>query len=55
MNKAQDLHIRLGFDSCSSAKALEAFDFDENIAKCVISCEAARESSYINVNGEYYA
>ena len=54
VNKAQDLRIRLGFDSCSSAKALEAFDFDENIAKCVISCEAARESSYINVNGEYY-
>ena len=54
VKKAQDLHIRLGFDSCSSAKALEAFCFDEALSKCVISCEASRESSYINVDGEYY-
>ena len=54
VNKAQDLDIRLGFDSCSSAKALEAFYFDENIEKCIISCEAARESSYINVDGKYF-
>ena len=54
MNKTKNINIRIGFDSCYSTKALEAFYFDENIAKCFISCEAARESSYINVNGEYY-
>ena len=54
VNKAQDLRVRLGFDSCSSAKALEAFCFDENVEKCIISCEAARESSYINVDGRYF-
>lgn len=54
VKKAQDLHIGLGFDSCSSAKALEAFNHDENVAKCVISCEASRESSYINVDGQYF-
>ncbi len=49
---AMEHNIGLGFDSCSSLKASRAFGgkFKESI----IPCESGLESSYINVDGQYF-
>lgn len=44
--------IGLGFDSCSSLKAIRALGKD--IQGYVFDCEATLQSSYINVEGYYY-
>lgn len=49
---AQEHHISLGFDSCSSLKAIRALGTD--IKSCVMDCESSLESSYINVEGQYF-
>jgi len=49
---ATEHKIGLGFDSCSSLKAIRALG--ESVKESVIPCEASRESSYINVEGYYY-
>ena len=49
---ARENKIGLGFDSCSSLKALRAMGQD--IQKYVLDCEASLQSSYINVDGNYY-
>lgn len=50
---AKDSKIGIGFDSCSSLKAMRAFD--ESVRNSIIPCEAAgQESSYINVDGFYF-
>ena len=52
---AHDNNIGIGFDSCSSLKALNAYDaIGIDVKKYIIPCEAAMQSSYINVRGEYY-
>ena len=42
---------RLGFDSCSSYRAIESLGKD--ITNCVLDCEASLQSSYINCRSEY--
>lgn len=49
--KAQEKGINLGFDSCSSLKALRALG--PKIMPFVAPCESSLESSYINVHGQY--
>ena len=44
-------NIRLGFDSCSSYRAIESLGKD--ITNCVLDCEASLQSSYINCRSEY--
>ena len=44
-------NIRLGFDSCSSYRAIESLG--KEIANCVLDCEASLQSSYINCRSEY--
>lgn len=51
---AKENNISLGFDSCSSLKAYRAFSDTPEVRKYIIPCEAGIESSYINVDGEYY-
>lgn len=51
---ARESHIGIGFDSCSSLKAYRAFKDEPEVRDSIIPCEAARESSYINVDGEYF-
>ena len=52
---AHENNIGIGFDSCSSYKALVAYDkIGIDVSKYIIPCEAAMQSSYINVNGEYF-
>ena len=46
--------ISIGFDSCTSLKAFRAFQDDPNVRDCIIPCEASIESSYINVDCEYF-
>ena len=53
-SKAREYNIGLGFDSCSSLKAYRAFSDNPEVRNSIIPCEAARESSYINVDGYYY-
>ena len=45
-------NIGIGFDSCSSLKAIRALG--ESIKPCVMDCESSLESSYVNVKGEYF-
>lgn len=49
---ALDNNIGLGFDSCSSLKASRALG--GKFRESIIFCEASKESSYINVKGEYF-
>lgn len=51
---ARENGISIGFDSCSSLKAYRAFSDMPEVQSNIIPCEAARESSYINVEGKYY-
>lgn len=51
---ARDYKIGVGFDSCSSLKALRAYEDDPQIKSCVLDCESTLHSSYINVHGYYY-
>lgn len=53
-SKAREYNIGLGFDSCSSLKAYRAFADRPEVRDSIIPCEAARESSYINVDGVYF-
>lgn len=53
-SKAREYNIGLGFDSCSSLKAYRGFSDKPEVRDSIIPCEAARESSYINVEGVYY-
>lgn len=53
-SKAREYNIGLGFDSCSSLKAYRAFADMPEVRDSIIPCEAARESSYINVDGVYF-
>ena len=48
---ATNNHISLGFDSCSSKRALEVLG--ESVKDCVIPCESTLESSYINYKSVY--
>lgn len=52
VNLARENKIGLGFDSCSSLKALRVLG--EEVQKYVLDCEASLQSSYINVDGNYY-
>lgn len=54
VEKAREMNISIGFDTCSAKKALVAFNNDPSVAKMVSSCESSRESSYINYRGEYF-
>lgn len=49
---AMNNHIGLGFDSCSSKRALDVLG--DKVKDSVISCEATLESSYISYKGDYY-
>ena len=44
--------IGLGFDSCGSLKVLRSLG--KETQKYVLDCEASLQSSYINVEGDYY-
>lgn len=49
--------VRIGFDSCSSAKVYSAFrDRGElmYVENSIISCESSLESCYCNVKGQYF-
>lgn len=54
VEKAREMNISIGFDTCSAKKALVAFNNDPSIAKMVSHCEATYQSSYVNVFGEYF-
>ena len=51
---ARENKIGIGFDSCSSLKAYNAFKDNPNVQNMIIPCESSLESSYINVDGEYF-
>jgi hypothetical protein len=53
-NIARSYKISIGFDSCSSLKAYNAFKNNSGIFNQIIPCESSIESSYINVEGKYY-
>lgn len=51
VKKARDLEIGIGFDTCSSKKALNTLsDYKDSIEPC----EATLSSSYIDLHGNYY-
>lgn len=57
VNTALKNDVRIGFDSCSSLKVLYAFSKKPEfryIQNSVIPCESTLESSYINVDGEFF-
>lgn len=49
---AVEKKVGIGMDSCSSLKTLRALG--KGVEKYVFPCEATLESSYINVDGEYF-
>lgn len=49
---AMDSKINIGFDSCSSFKALTSLG--EKYKDMIIPCESTLESSYINVDGKFF-
>lgn len=54
---AMDKNLRIGFDSCSSAKVFETLKENKNfdwIKDSIIPCESTLESSYVNVDGIFY-
>lgn len=52
---AHENNIGIGFDSCSSLKALVAYnEIGVDVRNYIIPCEASMQSSYINVKGEYF-
>lgn len=56
MEYCNDNHISYGFDSCTAPDVEKILrkSGQEELCKCCESCESARFSNYVNVNGEYW-
>ena len=53
--KAREFNVGIGFDSCSSLKAFEAFKGDKKIAQMIEPCESGILSFYISSYGKGYS
>ena len=54
---AKEKNVGVGFDSCSSLKAFNAYkgtDVEKKVAKLIEPCESSLLSLYINVDGKYF-
>ena len=54
---AKEKNVGVGFDSCSSLKAFNAYkgtDAEKKVAKLIEPCESSLLSLYINVDGKYF-
>ena len=57
VTKCRETGINYGFDSCGAHKAFEAhkhLENFENIKQAITPCESTRESSYVDVNGDFF-
>ena len=57
INRAMELGVQIGFDSCSAPTFLMSLKDDPNFdkyAEMVESCESSRMSGYANVKGEWW-